>query len=128
MKILVTGWRDWEDEGYIYRILDRERKIWASELSWDLIIHGGARGVDTIAGEWAHSRGIHTAQVEALWDYYKKPAGPIRNSYMLYLQPDLVIAFHPDISGSKGTADMVKKARAKNIPVEIYNGRSGKQV
>lgn len=128
MKILITGDRNWTDTEYIWMVLDRERAIWASELEWDLIIHGGCRGADLIAADWAHSRGIHTAQVAALWDYHKRAAGPIRNSMMMYLQPDLVIAFHPDLSVSKGTADMVRKAQRKHTPVEIYNGRSRSEV
>jgi hypothetical protein len=34
-------------------------------------------------------------------------------------QPDLVIAFHKNLAASKGTADMVKYARKKGVPVRL---------
>lgn len=34
-------------------------------------------------------------------------------------QPDCVVAFHNSIEVSKGTLDMVKKAKKKGLPVKI---------
>ena len=36
---------------------------------------------------------------------------------MLELKPDLVVAFHSDLERSKGTADMVRRARKEGIEV-----------
>lgn len=78
-----------------------------------LIIEGGASGADYLAKQWAKLRGIHYAEVPALWDYYRKGAGPVRNSAMLLLRPDLCVAF----PGGSGTADMVQKCINENIPI-----------
>ncbi|HEY9678699.1 MAG TPA: SLOG family protein [Drouetiella sp.] len=81
--------------------------------SIDIVIQGGATGADSVARSWAISRGIHSAEVKALWGIYQKSSGPIRNNAMLLLKPDLVIAF----PGGPGTRDMVKKATARGIEV-----------
>lgn len=74
----------------------------------DIVIHGGAKGADSRAGAWFESRGIHTAVVKALWDFYDKPAGRKRNVAMLLLRPDYCVAF----PGGRGTADMVRRFKA----------------
>jgi hypothetical protein len=35
--------------------------------------------------------------------------------------PDLIIAFHDDLSRSRGTADMIRRARERCIGVGIYD-------
>jgi hypothetical protein len=79
----------------------------------DLVIHSGAIGADSHADSWARTKGIHVAVVDALWDNYKKAAGPIRNSAMLLLRPDVVVA----LPGHRGTADMVKKSVSAGVRV-----------
>jgi hypothetical protein len=59
-------------------------------------------------------------QYPADWDRYNKAAGPIRNSLMLKLHPDidLVLAYHDDLEdGSRGTKDMCEKAEKAEIEV-----------
>lgn len=47
---------------------------------------------------------------------------PIRNQKMLDDNPDIdiVIAFHSDLENSRGTKDMVNRARKKGIKVCIF--------
>jgi hypothetical protein len=40
---------------------------------------------------------------------------------MLRQNPDLVLAFHPDITASKGTSHMVNIARAAGVKVEVFS-------
>lgn len=114
MKILVCGGREWRNYNFVDCILTLAH----SKNPIDLLIHGGCRGVDTLAGQWALAKGIHQAAVPALWDYYRKQgrhavAGALRNEAMLILKPDGVIAF----PGGAGTADMVRRARKAGIKV-----------
>ncbi len=113
MKILVCGGRKFEGLHHIERILDpylKERPH---------IIHGGANGADTLAGDYAHMNYLVCTVYPAQWPTYGGRAGPLRNQQMLDEgKPDLVIAF----PGGAGTADMVrrsKKAGIKTIEVEI---------
>jgi len=110
MKVLVCGGRAFHNKEAVQSVLDNLYK--SRDIS--LIIHGGARGADKLAGEWAHKVGIACAEYKANWDFYKKAAGPIRNGWMLQFgEPDLVVAF----PGGDGTADMVRSARKRMIEV-----------
>ncbi len=88
------------------------------------IIHGAAHGADTLAGQWArrqHATGrVLETPFKANWypngrsGGLDRTAGFIRNQRMLDEgKPDLVVAF----SGGRGTADMVKRARAAGVEV-----------
>lgn len=47
-------------------------------------------------------------------------AGPIRNKQMLLEErPDKVVAFHNDLSKSRGTADMLRQAEKRGIAFEV---------
>lgn len=111
-KVVVCGSRDWIDRKKVYdRLLDLPEGT--------VIIEGGARGADTIAREVAKQLGMKVTTVYANWDLHGKKAGPIRNSEMLAMKPDLVIAFHENLEESLGTADTVRKAKALKIPVDV---------
>jgi hypothetical protein len=121
MKVLVCGSRDWVDRAPIEREL---RKL----SSGTIIIHGGARGADTIAGEVAKELGFVVRCYPADWDKYGRGAGPRRNALMLIkehrLPDDLihkVLAFSKDFENSRGTKDMMQKSTAKSIPVEAFS-------
>ncbi len=88
-----------------------------------MIIHGGAPGADMTADRIARKRGHTVIEVKANWDLYGDAAGPIRNQKMLDdWNPDKVTAFHEDIVNSKGTKDMIERARKAFVPVEVFNG------
>jgi hypothetical protein len=107
MKLLVCGGRDYF--GDVEKALD----TCLSMNQIDILIHGGARGADSLAAAWAESRGIHCARVNALWNSYGKGAGFKRNSAMLLLQPDGCVAF----PGGTGTKMMIDLCRQNNIQV-----------
>ena len=110
MKVLACGGRDFEDRKTVYDYLDALH----SKQSISELIEGGARGADTLAGEWADERGIQRRTFEANWKKYRAAAGPIRNKQMLDEgKPDLVVAF----PGGKGTANMIGQAREAGVEV-----------
>jgi len=113
VRVLVCGDRHWNDKDAIRRELKLIPDI-------ELIIEGGAPGADTLAKEVADELNIPVLEFRAEWDKHGKAAGPIRNRKMLVEgRPDLVLAFHDDISKSKGTKDMINQARAFGVPVRI---------
>lgn len=110
MKVLVCGSRKYANRWHVYEVLDAAHA--ANPIS--LIIHGGATGADALAHSWAVEHDIRWNRYRANWKEYGNPAGPMRNQMMLdQAKPDLVVAF----PGGTGTADMVRKARAANVPV-----------
>lgn len=81
------------------------------------IITGGATGADSAAEDWAavNWTDLQVYRIKpSEWLKYGKAAGPHRNQRMIDEgEPDLVVAF----PGGKGTADMVKRAKAAGIKV-----------
>lgn len=107
MKILVCGGRDFSDTTLLVSVLET--------LGITHLVHGGARGADTLAGHWARLNNVPTTKHMADWATYGRRAGMIRNALMLSNHPDLelVVAF----PGGSGTANMVSKARAAGLKV-----------
>lgn len=106
MKLLVTGGRDFKDKALLHRVLDLLRPT--------IVIHGAARGADTLAHEWAVERGVEAIPVRAPFAYMGPWAGKARNAHMLNnYAPDLVLA----CPGGDGTADCVYAAKLRGIPV-----------
>lgn len=130
MIVLVCGGRDYSDRAKLAYELSRLEHEHGKPFRG--LIHGAARGADTLAAEWQSARiravrnkergteglptDLWTAGYPADWDKHGPAAGPIRNQHMLDSNPgiELVIAF----PGGVGTADMVRRAKAKGIPVE----------
>ena len=110
MRLLVCGGRDFSDESLLLSTLDAID----AEYEVKLLIHGAARGADTLADRWAADLKIPVLKFPALWDKHGRSAGHIRNTQMLNEgKPTYVVAF----KGGKGTANMVRQAREFGILV-----------
>ena len=110
LRILVTGGREYNNFKAVSLVL--------SNLSPVEIIHGAARGADTLAGQYAKGLRIPITEYPAQWDKHGKAAGPIRNEHMLLdSTPDIVVAF----SGDKGTNHMKNIAHKHGYPVLLGN-------
>lgn len=109
-RIIVCGGRDYTDQAMLFGVLDME----AEARSIYAIIQGGADGADKLARMWCHSRLFRCENYPADWRTHGKAAGPIRNQQMLDEgKPTKVFAFR----GGRGTADMVRRAKAAGVPV-----------
>ena len=117
MLVLICGDRNWTDK----QAIEREFIQHGLDPSRDTIMHGRASGADTLAGNIGKERGFPVRSYPAQWHIHGRAAGPIRNKLMLDQNPDLVLAFHPDITKSKGTGHMVRIARAKGVETEVFN-------
>jgi predicted Rossmann-fold nucleotide-binding protein len=108
-RVLVCGGRDYWSPDIYHNLacLNDERRF-------STVITGGARGVDEMAAHWAERRGITSEVYPANWKAHGRAAGPIRNAKMIAEgKPDLVVAF----KGGRGTADMVRRAKAAGVEV-----------
>jgi hypothetical protein len=115
MKLLVCGGRDFDNYVHLARVLDALHGVKPVAR----VIHGGARGVDAMAGRWARARGIPCDVYPAEWDKFGKSAGMRRNADMLRNgQPDMVAAF----PGGKGTRNMVELARKAGLAIMTVGG------
>lgn len=119
MKVLVCGDRNWKNPE---PIAHRLTQLLDETDEFITVIHGAARGADTLGGQIASSLGLKVVAVPAEWQRFGRSAGPIRNQAMLVMGPDLVLAFHENIEQSKGTRDMVTRARKAGIETEVIRG------
>jgi hypothetical protein len=114
MVVLVCGSREWSD------VETMEARLSLLPQGTE-IIHGGCCGADVLASVLATRFGFKTRAFPADWGKYGRSAGPIRNRQMLDERPSLVLAFHRNLSRSMGTADTVREARRRGIPVEVIS-------
>ncbi len=123
MRLLVCGSRTWTDRAQLRQVIDRlvskhgDRQV--------TVIEGDARGADRLAGQLARERGWRLELHPADWTREGRAAGVRRNARMLRQgRPDLVVAFTVGpLAGSRGTADMVRRARAAGVPVQIITSQ-----
>lgn len=111
--LLVCGGRDFADREYLYFVLD----TYLFRYGDVMIIHGSARGADTLAEWWAKDRQQLYCGFPAEWKKYGKRAGMKRNSEMAVLSGcQEIAAFY----GGRGTQGMVNLARSLDIPVTLW--------
>lgn len=125
MRVIICGSRNWKEED----IIPEDRiETYIKTLSPNVvIIHGGGPGADKVVDRIARERGHTVIELEANWDLYGDAAGPIRNQEMLDFGVDKVVGFHEDIVNSKGTKDMLARARKARIPTVMFNGTGVRQ-
>ncbi len=121
MKILICGSRHWTNYNSILSVIRRLITCYGPDI---LIVEGGASGADLLSRKAAIECGISYKEFPADWNKYGRAAGPIRNQQMLeeVMEDEgrgMIIAFHEDLAKSKGTKDMVNRAKGKGIPIYI---------
>jgi predicted Rossmann-fold nucleotide-binding protein len=111
-RVIVCGGRDFHNRKAVRKALEAVKRKHGPFV----VIHGCARGADTLAGEEARQMELGIMEFPAKWGKYGKKAGFVRNKQMLEEgKADAVIAF----AGGRGTAMMVKLAKEANVPVWI---------
>jgi hypothetical protein len=120
LRLLVCGARDWTDRALLAEVIDRAVTEHGRDGAGVLLIEGGARGADRLAVELARVRGWRLEEYPADWRGEGRAAGPPRNARMLREgRPERVLAFTDDLAASRGTADLVRRARAAGLPVLV---------
>lgn len=122
MRVLICGSRGWKDPRPIDTILAGCDVISEGANEKLVVIHGGARGADTLAETLAKGWRAEVIREDADWKKYGVAAGAIRNKKMLDdHQPDAVYAFR-SYGKSNGTDDMVTQARKRGVPTYVISG------
>lgn len=117
--ILVTGTRNLTD-------LEPVRHALAPYEYPVLLMHGAARGLDTLAGLYATQRGWGCLPMPAQWARDGRTAGPKRNRAMLNVVIALENCGYRAVCRafpgprSRGTWDMVRRARAAGLEVHVH--------
>lgn len=107
MRIVVTGGRAYGNKEQVLVTLDAHAPT--------EIAHGGARGADQLADQWAKARHVPCTVYAADWKVQGVSAGVLRNLRMLdEFKPDMVVAF----PGGRGTAHCIEAAQHRDIMVQ----------
>jgi hypothetical protein len=105
--------------GYLDRIGSSIGGAWP----FPIVVHGGARGADTLADQVARGWGWEPELHEVTdkdWDFYGRSAGHRRNAHMVSLGADVCLAF--PLGESRGTRGCMKLAAAAGIFVADCSG------
>ena len=135
---IITGDRnggtDWESS------IIRSIEPLGPETNPFVIIHGAARGIDAVANGAIGVKYPNAVRLmfPAKWDLYelmgnRNGAGPARNGEMLHKLLNFrdagwqvaVLAFHPFIHNSKGTANMLSQGKRAGVPCFLFNRDGG---
>jgi predicted Rossmann fold nucleotide-binding protein DprA/Smf involved in DNA uptake len=110
--VAVVGSRDYPD-------LNEVREFVANEFNpqTDILVSGGARGVDKVAEDTAKEHGVHASIIRALWDHYPVIAGHMRNPIIVDMSDEVVAFQHNGSGGTQGTID---EARRVGKPVTVF--------
>lgn len=82
----------------------------------DLIITGGAKGIDTLVEAYAKERGIPTLTVKPCYERYGRAAPILRDEEMVDLADSVLVIWDGVSRGSRHTADY---ARKKGKPLTV---------
>jgi len=111
MRTIIAGSRDITDPTIV------ARAVKASGFEVSTVICGGAEGVDTLGEAWAKGLGLPVEYFLAKWQTHGKKAGPMRNQLMAQSAEALVAIPR---QGSKGTWDMVRRAKLEGLKVYVF--------
>lgn len=116
--LVVCGSRVWTDEA---EVREQMARLHACER-YDLVATGGCpRGADAMAERAAETMGLPVRRFDPDWARLGRAAGVVRNAEMLAdCRPTRVLALaSPNLEQSRGTADTVRRARQRRIPVTL---------
>jgi hypothetical protein len=114
MIVIACGDRNWTDRNAIEDVL-------LGLPPGSVVVHGGSRGADRMAGEIAAYLGFTVVEERAEWEFLGLRAGPIRNQRMLSYKPEIVFAFHRNLAASRGTKHMVGIAKKAGVRVVLID-------
>lgn len=112
MKIAVVGSRTGIKQEVVVSWLQK------NVLPHDIIITGGAIGVDTYALDWCRDHNVSCVIIKPA-DLSRKGDYLLRNHFIVDLA-EKIVAFH--FNESKGTAHTIQYAFLKNKKVEVIHG------
>lgn len=123
-RILVTGSRDWPLQMAVWGAIGIAAQEFTAHKLRLVIIHGDARGADTMAHEWTVINPMFgmVPVIEEVhrpaWDLQGKGAGMWRNRRMVESGADVCLAFIKD--SSRGATHCAQYAEGAGIPVRYY--------
>lgn len=113
MKVIIAGSRMGVNQKFFDETLNNLFLVENAPYTITQVISGCARGVDTMAIEWAQKHGFDIVRFYANWELLGPKAGPLRNQDMAEYG-DLLVAFFNADAANRGTNDMCTKMAKMN--------------
>lgn len=110
-RVVVAGSRSIEDYDAVKEAIEN------SGFDIDVIVSGGARGVDRMGEIYGKENAIPVQICPADWDKHGKVAGLKRNEKMADYASALVAVWDGE---SSGTEHMIQQAYNRNMPIVVY--------
>ena len=119
-RVIIAGSRSIADARIVAEILENDLRKGSIDPERDEIVHGGAKGVDSLAEDWALAAGFSVKKFPAEWAKYGKRAGFLRNFDMAEYAASvpggkLVLIWD---GRSRGSAMMKDIARRAGLSIE----------
>jgi YspA, cpYpsA-related SLOG family len=111
MKVIVAGSRSIQDNAII------SKAIKSTGLKITEMGSGNARGVDTLAENYAGVHHIPFTNFPAYYDLYGKPAGAIRNDKIVAWADAMIAVWD---GRSDGTRDLIRAMNSAGKPVFLH--------
>lgn len=114
--LLIAGSRDINltmDE--CFHIFDNASYIF--DTKFDLIISGGARGIDLYADYWASRKDYPFKEYPADWDNLGRSAGYIRNAEMVKDCDAAIVVWDGESKGTEHTLNLLSRDRVPYVLV-----------
>lgn len=119
MKTIIAGSRS------ITSLSVVNAAVTASGFAVSEVVSGRARGVDILGEQWAAVRGVPVRGFPARWrradGSVDRGAGFARNQQMADYADALIAVWDGE---SRGTADMVRRAKSRGLKVFVYEQRA----
>lgn len=115
MIIAVSGSRTIVEYKVIKEVLD----LVHAEFPVTLLLHGGAKGVDLLACQWAKASAIASLEYKADWDKHGKAAGVIRSREMIDGADILVAVWDGRSNGTKHAIDYAQRTHKHTVIVNL---------
>ena len=120
MRVIIAGSRSIKHGWMVSLAIKQARQQGIDPIE---IVSGGAKGVDTLAEQWAARHDIPCQVMLADWDRYGRGAGMIRNRAMSEQAEALIAVWD---GKSTGTEDMIRLMKQADKPVYVL--RSDKDI
>lgn len=104
--LLVSGSRSIKDKDFVFNRLDQTKK----DFDFDTIIEGGAKGVDSLAREYAIANGLNLITKYPDWTIHGRIAALLRNTEMVKICDKGVAIWDGKSRGTKDTISKLKRA------------------
>ena len=120
MKLLITGSRNFKDAAAFKLAIEEVQKRHNKNIT--ILLHGGAKGADTLAQNWAEENKIPTQIIKP--DYQKHPAKSaplIRNKELIKLADCTLALYIKERTG--GTWFTSQETIKANKPLYEYLGK-----